>query len=343
MSDLFNYSDASWHQPSTFYLSLKAIDHTSAMPRELSIFTLSGLPLLIALGIGLILFLTALIFAASVVFNGLKYWVDLFLFLIRNFRQTPTPALIELPAVRVQDRTDCSGHHPTPEPIELPAVREQNRSECSRRHPAPEPIELSTEGAQNCSDNLRQDCAPSPFDAPTESEWGCSDVSSQDHVPEPTQPQEESLVDLLTESDEDWSGISSQESTPKPREPKQGPQTPYPMTCILRVLRGKTFRVRGMVYPTDGRATIFKTKRSDFLIVSFPGGKGFPELEAGPGGSFDMECQFIPQGRKRYTICGIVAPMTDRSILEFESLSGDRWIIGECEEDRDGRKGRRGR
>ncbi len=211
MSNLLNYQNSSWHQPTTFHLSLRAVDHTSAMPRELLIFTLSGLPLLIALGIVLTLFLAASALAISVIIDGVQYRIGLFLRLVRNFRRNPTPAPIELPAVRVQDRAECFGQHHAPEPIELPAISVQNRSECSRPHPAPEPIELSTEGAQNCSGNLRQYSAPSPIATPTEGEEGWSDVSDQDPMPDLTEPQETSQVDLPTESDEDWSDISSQD------------------------------------------------------------------------------------------------------------------------------------
>lgn len=313
MSNLLQYPNCSWHQPTTFYLSLRAIDHTSAMPRELLIFTLSGLPLSIALGIGFILFLAAFILAVSVVLDGLKYPIGLFLCLVGNCKWTPTTAPIELPAIRVGDRTECSGQYPASEPIELPAIRAGDRSDWSRRHPAPEVIELSTEGAQNCSDNSRQESAPSPVEAPSESEGGWSDVSNHDQetfpvdlptesgedwsdisseesAPEPREP-----VDLPAECDDDWSDISSQHSAPEPREPKTGPQIPYPMACILLVSGGKAFRVRGIVYPTDGRATIFRTKKSDLIILFFPGGKGCPELEAGLGRPLEVECQCIPK------------------------------------------------
>lgn len=186
MSDL-NYLNTSWHQPTTFYLSLGAIDHTAAIPRELLIFTLSGLPLLIALGIVLTLFLAASALAISVLIDGVRYRVGQFLRLVRKFERTSKPAPIELPALRAQERIESSGKYPAPEPKELPAVRIGNRSERSGLYLAIEPIELSTEGAINHPVDLRQDSTPSPINASTESEGGWSDVSNRDLTPEPTE------------------------------------------------------------------------------------------------------------------------------------------------------------
>ncbi len=208
MSDLSRYSNASWHQPTSFHLSLRAIDHTATMPHELLILDLTGPGLMISFALGLIVLLDILLSAVLMVFYGLEYGrgsisrlftidlklCDRFTLLLLNMWKTSQPYREDL-LERAQDclknllqssRTSIERFKEGPAlaPIELPAIRAPDRSDCPKRHPAPEPIELPIDGGQNRSESSRHDDVPSPIDS-AENDRECLESSKQEPTPSP--------------------------------------------------------------------------------------------------------------------------------------------------------------
>lgn len=112
-----------------------------------------------------------------------------------------------------------------------------------------------------------------------------------------------------------------------PAELPADPKAPYYVTVKFHLQGDTNFPVPITVYPLDERTSLFSFGNTKLVIVSYPGGKGFPYMPEGKGETVPMHCEVATLESEVRVFKGLAWQTEAKGMVVFEGDEGDMWIV----------------